>query len=76
MKDSDFKKRLFNECIENLASKGRSAAETNGTQPTDTQQPQGKTCSTCGRGFLSPQCGSCGHKFNWQFWTPQASPVQ
>lgn len=38
-----------------------------GTQPTDTQQPQGKTCSTCGRGFLSPQCGSCGHKFGWQF---------
>jgi len=34
------------------------------------QQPQGKTCSTCGRGFLSPQCGSCGHKFKWQFWIP------
>lgn len=37
MKDSDFKKRLFSECVENLALKGRSAAGTGGTQPTDTQ---------------------------------------
>jgi hypothetical protein len=38
MKDSDFKKQLFSECLDNLASKGSSAAGTGGTQPTDTQQ--------------------------------------
>jgi hypothetical protein len=38
------------------------------------QHPQDKTCETCGRGFLSPQCGSCGPNFDWQFWT-QASSV-
>jgi hypothetical protein len=37
MKDSDFKKMLFNECVDNLASNGRNAADAGGTQTTDTQ---------------------------------------
>jgi len=42
MKDGAFKKMLFNQCLDNLASKGRSAAKIGGTQPTDTQHAQAK----------------------------------
>ena len=47
MKDSAFKKMLFNQCLDNLAAKGRSAAVTGGTQPTGTQQPHTAICPYC-----------------------------
>ena len=46
MKDSAFKKMLFNQCLDNLAARGRSAAETCGTQPTDTQQLKAEIAET------------------------------
>jgi len=57
MKDSAFKKMLFNQCLDNLASKGRSAAKTGSTQPTNKQQA--KCAMLPCLGYLESECEDC-----------------
>jgi len=69
MRDSDFKRKLFWECIDNLGSKGRSSAAKLAEPALHIpQQGQHKICPQCGGNLVEMYqadvyiCNDCGIK--------------